>query len=474
MWFAVALHPFPERPEVTLLPARRTLLAASALVLALSACTSDPAPTPSPTPSGSASQADVVLPEDAAGEQATWVLAQLERGAQVDPAEVNARFAEVFLDEVPAEDLATLLGQLRAQGPWRTTAVQHGPGWVVVRLEASAGELEMQLALDAEERISTLFFGPAAPDRETAGSLEDLASEVEGLAGSTSLFLARVVDGRCEPVDGFPAGTEPGASLPIGSMVKLWVLAAVVDAVARGEIAWDDEVEVTEELRSLPTGRLQDEPAGTRVSVREAAELMISISDNTATDLLIDAVGRDRVEQAFADLGHAEPERNIPLVSTRELFILGWSSSRDWRERWQGADAEGRAAILETLATLPLDVDLARLSSEPAFAWDVDWFASGADLCAAHVALAERSDTPAGEPLREILSANPGTSVPEGWDHVAFKGGSAPGTMGGSWYAEGPAGAVVVVLQTASETRPTHASTMAGIAEDALRLLAES
>ena len=457
--------------------ARRPLLVAVATVLALglAACSpgDGPGPTSTPLDTGTATPPatdDVVLPQDAAGRHAAWVLAQLEPGAEVDADEVAGLFAESFLAEISATDLVTVLAQLRDQGPWALASVDSGPGWLVARIASSAVELDMQLALDEDERITGLLFTPAPPPREPAESLADLAEEVGALSGSTSLYVARVTDGACVPLEGMPAGSDPGESLPIGSMIKLYVLGAVVDAVERGELGWDDEVTVTDELRSLPSGQLQDAPTGTTVTIREAAEAMIAISDNTATDLLVDAVGRESVEEAFAALGHADPGRNVPLATTRELFLLGWGEDTDWRERWRDADADGRRAILDSLAGTELDVDLARIVQEPVWTYDVDWFATGDDLCAAHVGLAGLATTEAGEPVRAILSANPGVEDTSGYDYVAFKGGSSTGTMGGSWFAESGDGAVDVVLQTAAEVEPTSAATMVGIAEDALRL----
>ena len=457
---------------------RSPLLVAVATLLALgvTACAPGDGPGPTFTPLDvgppSLPSADVALPDGVAGQHASWVLAQLEPGAEADAGEVADRFAAPFLAEVSAEDLVTVLAQLRDLGPWTLASVENGPGWLVARITGDASELDMQLAHDDDDLITTLLFTPAPPPREPAQSMPGLAEEVEALAGSTSLYVARVVDGRCEPFDGMPGGTTPGESLPMGSMVKLYVLGAVVDAVESGDLEWDDEVTVTDELRSLPSGQLQDEPTGTSVSVRAAAEAMIAISDNTATDLLIDAVGRERVEEAFSRLGHAEPGRNVPLATTRDLFLLGWGEAEDLREQWRDADEAGRRAILDSLAGAELDVDLAQVVQVPVWPYDVDWFATGADLCAAHVALAELAATPAGEPVRDILSANPGIEVPAGYEYVAFKGGSSTGTMGGSWYAETTDGAVVVVLQTAAQAQPTQAATMVGIAEDALRLAA--
>ncbi len=50
-------------------------------------------------------------------------------------------------------------------------------------------------------------------------------------------------------------------------------------------------MEVTDESKSLPSGVTQDNLAGMVLMVEELAERVISISDNTATDLLIQLVG---------------------------------------------------------------------------------------------------------------------------------------------------------------------------------------
>jgi beta-lactamase class A len=237
-------------------------------------------------------------------------------------------------------------------------------------------------------------------------------------------------------------------------------------------------VTVTDELRSLPSGELQDAPAGTSLTVLEAARMMISISDNTATDLLMDAVGREAVEQALADLGHSDPAANVPVASTRELFHLGWGADAALRAQWAQADEAGRRAILDGLPPGPPEIDPNAMAQDAAWPSGVDWFATGADVCAAHVGLAERARTEHGEPVRDILAANPGIPVDtEQWEHVAYKGGSSVGTMAGSWYAEptGDGPPVVVVLQTAatSAEQAVDARTMVGIAQDALRLAVE-
>src|SRR5699024_5837996 len=111
---------------------------------------------------------------------------------------------------------------------------------------------------------------------------------------------------------------------PLGSIFKLYVLLAVSQAVDTGDLEWETKLTVSDENRSLPSGELQDAPDGTQVTVLDAATKMIEVSDNTATDLLMQAVGRSAVEGAVGAAGHHNPGLMTPFPSTRELFQIGW------------------------------------------------------------------------------------------------------------------------------------------------------
>ena len=79
-------------------------------------------------------------------------------------------------------------------------------------------------------------------------------------------------------------------------MFKLFVLGAVAHAVKQGALAWDQSVALEAHLVSLPSGVLQVDPAGTKFSLAQFAEILISSSDNTAADRLAALVGRQAVE----------------------------------------------------------------------------------------------------------------------------------------------------------------------------------
>lgn len=431
-----------------------TAAAASVLLAVLGACA--PA-APGDTPSSSTtSRAPVTLPESAVGETARWILRALAEDGAPPVGELERRFAPSFLAEVPAADLAAVFMQVQAQGPYTPVAVDPADATsaVVVTLATEAGEhVAVQIALDADGLVETLFFGPGVdPDRPIPSTWPEIDERLGAVDARSSLLVARLdADGTCAPVAGAPTGSDAGAVLPLGSVVKLYVLGAVVEAVETGTLAWDQVLTLTDDVRSLPSGTLQDAPTGTPLTVREAAQQMIAISDNTATDLLVAAVGREAVEAAQATMGHHDPALNTPLLTTRDLFRVGWGDPT-LRDAWADGDTVERRALLDDVPGGVLDVDPAAVVT-PAWQDGADWFATSADLCAAHAWLHAAAGTPAGEPVREILSANPGIEVDAGaWPYVAFKGGSAPGVLAGTWLAEDPSGArFVVTLQLAAD-----------------------
>jgi beta-lactamase class A len=214
--------------------------------------------------------------------------------------------------------------------------------------------------------------------------------------------------------------------LAVGSAAKLAILKALKDAVADGRLRWDQTVPLKSEWRSLPTGILQDWPPGTSVTIATLGTLMMSLSDNTATDALIDLVGRANVE--------AITPRNTPFPTTAELFKLKTKGRGDLRAKWRSADAAGRRSLLDTIAALPLPkvADL-----EPAATAEIEWFFSAHELCG----LLEAT---AGMPM----FINPGLADAAAWRSVAFKGGSETGVLNLSTRLAGDDGAVHCVVAT--------------------------
>jgi beta-lactamase class A len=127
-----------------------------------------------------------------------------------------------------------------------------------------------------------------------AGRLAWLARSV-GLA-SPSI----VIEPLEKPAEG--ATLEPGRALYPASMIKLPIALALASRCAAGNLAWDDEVTIRAENMTA-----NDAPSpcaeGASLSLAELNFEMISASDNVATNVLIDVLGRETIGPACAPFG---------------------------------------------------------------------------------------------------------------------------------------------------------------------------
>ncbi len=87
------------------------------------------------------------------------------------------------------------------------------------------------------------------------------------------------------------------------SVIKLPTYAAVMDLAARGELDPDEKLLCREEDKLPSCGALQFFPAGLEVDIRTLCALMITLSDNTATNLLLRRLGLDFLNGRFRALG---------------------------------------------------------------------------------------------------------------------------------------------------------------------------
>lgn len=81
------------------------------------------------------------------------------------------------------------------------------------------------------------------------------------------------------------------ASYAPASTIKLLLIAALMQQVDAGRLRLSDTVPVEPDDIVGGMGLLQNEPAPQQVSLQRLAELTITVSDNTATNLLVDVVG---------------------------------------------------------------------------------------------------------------------------------------------------------------------------------------
>jgi len=95
-----------------------------------------------------------------------------------------------------------------------------------------------------------------------------------------------------------------GASFPAASTIKVPILLALFQDVDAGKIRLDEILTMQQDMVAGGSGNMQYKPVGTQFTVLELATKMITISDNTATNMLIAKLGGiDALNQRFRSWG---------------------------------------------------------------------------------------------------------------------------------------------------------------------------
>ena len=157
----------------------------------------------------------------------------------------------------------------------------------------------------------------------------------------TGVFREAGCDGYLHAVDlAAPTGgsIEHGADEPVvtASVFKIAVLLEVCRRFATGELDPVHRVRVTPEERCLgPTG-LSVMCDDVVLSVRDLAYLMMSVSDNTATDVLMRLTGLDAINEGLArlDLAHTT------LVGDCAYLLADMPDTPDNLPQWEALDPQ--------------------------------------------------------------------------------------------------------------------------------------
>jgi beta-lactamase class A len=93
------------------------------------------------------------------------------------------------------------------------------------------------------------------------------------------------------------------ASFPTASSIKIAVLIELYRRAQVGELALSERLRYTPGDRTLGSGILSDMDDGLEPTLRDLAVLMMSISDNTATNMLIDRLGKEQINATLRAAG---------------------------------------------------------------------------------------------------------------------------------------------------------------------------
>ena len=123
--------------------------------------------------------------------------------------------------------------------------------------------------------------------------------------------------------------------LKTASIIKLPILVHVALAVQEGHLSWDDTLTLTAEEKVAGSGVLTQLQPGLALTLRDVCTLMTVVSDNTATNMVIEHIGVEPVNMRMRSLGLKQTTLTRKAYSTdaptplSQKFGLGVTTPRE-------------------------------------------------------------------------------------------------------------------------------------------------
>ena len=130
---------------------------------------------------------------------------------------------------------------------------------------------------------------------------------------------------------------NPGHVFPSASVIKIPMLALLLKDAAEGRVDWEARRAIDPKNRVGGTGILFELDQDYQPSIAALARLMIVLSDNTATNEIMDIIGIERMNQFCRDMGY----ENITLMRK----MLDFEAIKQGRNNYMCAGEAGRLLV---------------------------------------------------------------------------------------------------------------------------------
>ncbi len=156
------------------------------------------------------------------------------------------------------------------------------------------------------EQLERVLGGLETPDGESVAIAEDASP------GSLSVVAYPLLPGGAQAEH--MVAYRPHEPFPSASTIKVYVLQALLEKVAAGDADLNDELAVAAEDMVSGSGVLKTLMPGRSYPLRDLANLMIVVSDNTATNVLMDFVGLDVINASIQAHGWTDTHSGGKLM----------------------------------------------------------------------------------------------------------------------------------------------------------------
>jgi len=118
---------------------------------------------------------------------------------------------------------------------------------------------------------------------------------------------------------------------PSASLVKMPIMAGIFSASAEDGLDLSSVITLDDQSKTSGSGILKNYAAGTNFDIEKLTEIMITESDNTATNMLIDHLGIETLNGYFKKIGlsHTNLARKMMDFSGRQKGVENYTCAQD-------------------------------------------------------------------------------------------------------------------------------------------------
>ena len=169
--------------------------------------------------------------------------------------------------------------------------------------------------------------------------LERIREAAEGFERVLGVSVKHLGTGEAASLNG-------GELFPTASVFKVPVIVALYRQVDAGAVSLDEKVVLREEDKVPGSGILKELSPGLEITLRDLVTLMMIVSDNTATDLVVERVGLENVNATLRRLGL---ERTRVVADCRDILfdLIGLNDLPDEEKTLDLFRERARAAVLK-------------------------------------------------------------------------------------------------------------------------------
>jgi beta-lactamase class A len=157
---------------------------------------------------------------------------------------------------------------------------------------------------------------------DQANLKQQILALVKDVPGSMGVYIKHIERGD-------EISVEADKVFPLGTVFQIAVMVEVFRQAEKESLSLEDKIELADNLKAVGPGILQYMSPGLKLSVKDLLVLMMTISDNTATDLLWKKIGLQSVNMVLRDLGYT---RTNIYITNREYQLMSLLMGKEFED----------------------------------------------------------------------------------------------------------------------------------------------